>query len=177
MAKCRIQNIKPPCNYSVDGIAKIWLLDWEDFKGYRFEDNGLYSSCLVTDILRVGEFIELHAPDMVAKYSSSGSYLHTLESFVGGLDASTIANLHLGTKRHQLVVFLSNSGKYYTFGYEAGAVLSYQNQTSDGFGSLVNLNAPSKYPLFEVTAEAMVRFICPYKFNPDFENGAYCETT
>lgn len=177
MAKCRIKSIKPPCDYQVEGISKIWLLDWEDFRGYRFEGNDLYSSCLVTDILRVAEYTELAAPDMVARYSSSGNYIHNLETFVSGLDAFTIANLHLGTKRRQVVIFLSNSGKYFTFGYEAGAVLAYQNQTAEGFGSMVNLNAPSTYPLFEVTPDAMKRFTSPYKFNPDFQNGAYCETT
>lgn len=176
MAKCRITNLKPPCDYSVEGIAKVWLLDFDDFKGFRFDGNALYSNCLVTDILRVGEYVELNAPDMVAKYSSTGSYAHALESFIGTLDASTISNLHLGTKRRYVVVFLGNNGKYYTFGYEAGATLTYQNQTAEGFGSLVNLSAASRYPLFEVTPDALNRFITGSTFSPDFNNGAYCET-
>lgn len=171
----RINNIKPPCGYRVDGIAKIWLLDKDDFKGYRFDNNGLYSSCLVTDILRVGEFIELDAPDMIAKYNGTGQYLHGIESFISGLASETISNLHLGTKRRQVVVFRSNAGRYHSFGSDAGAVLTYQNQTADGLGSLVNLSAASRYPLYEVTADAMARFIQPVVFKPDFNNGAFCE--
>lgn len=174
MANCRIKNIKPPCSYSVDGIAKIWLLDWDDFKGYRFKNNELYSNCLVTDILRYADFTELSAPDMVAKYNSTGSYVHTLETFVPGLTAETLAELHLGTNRRYVVVFIANNGKYYTFGYEAGATLTYANQTSEGFGSMVTLNAPSEYPLFETTAQAIINNEIPYLFVPDFDNGAYC---
>lgn len=173
--KCRINSIKPPCGYSVEGIAKIWLLDKDDFKGYRFADNGNYSGCLVTDIIRVGDLIELDAPDMVAKYDANGLYVHVLTSFISGLKSQTISNLHLATKRPQVVVFLTNAGTYHTFGSDAGANLNYQNQTADGMGSLVNLNAPSRYPLFEVTADAMGRFIIPHTFEPDFNN-AYCET-
>lgn len=171
---CRIQNLKPPCGYSVDGIAKIWLLDHDDFKGYRFDNDGLYTSTLVTDIIREGEFIELD--NLAAKYNGTGTYAHVLESFIEGLAAETISNLHLGTKRRQVVVFLTNGGKYHTFGSDAGAVLTYQNQTTDGLGSLVNLTALSRRPLFEVTGEAMGRFLRPIVFKPDFENGAYCET-
>lgn len=173
----RISNIKPPCGYTVEGIAKIWLLDKEDFKGYRFDENGLYGSCLVTDILRVGEFIELDAPDMVARYNGSGSYLHGIESFIKGLASETISNLHLGTKRRQVVVFLTKAGRFHSFGSDAGAVLSYTNQTAESLGSLVNLSAASRYPLYEVTADAMARFVRPVLFRPDFDNGAYCETT
>ena len=176
MAKCRIKNIKPPCGYTVEGLAKIWLLDFEDFRGFRFDGNDLYSNCLVTDILRVGDFIELAAPDLVAKYSSSGSYVHNLESFVGTLDASTISNLHLATKGRYVVLFRGNNGNYYTFGYEAGAAVTYLNQTAEGFGSLVTVNAPSRFPLFEVTPDAVNRFVTAYTFNPDFDNNAYCET-
>lgn len=171
----RVANLKPPCGYTVEGLASIWLLDFEDFRGYRFDGDDLYSNCLVTDILRAANFIEVSAPDLVAKYSTSGSYIHSLETFVGTLDALTISNLHLATKRRYVVVFGGNNGKYYTFGYEAGAVVTYQNQTAEGFGALININAPSRYPLFEVTPDALERFITGGVFVPDFTNDAYCE--
>lgn len=174
---CRLKNIKPPCKYSVEGISAIYLLDHDDFKGYRFDGDENYANCLVTDILRVGEYIELEAPEMAARHNSTGNYSHVLESFINDITADTISNLHLGTKRHQIVVFRANNGKYYTFGYEAGAVLTYQNQTSEGFGHLVTLTCPSRYPLFEVTPEAFTRFVSPYRFAPDFDNNAYCEQT
>lgn len=150
---CRINSIKPPCGYVVEGIAQIWLLDFADFQGFQFD--GLYDSAVVTGILKTGNFVELDAPGMTAKYSSAGAYVHTLETFVGGLSASSISNLHLATKRRQVVAFKTNAGAYYVFGYEAGAVVNYKNQTVDGAGSLVTINAPSIYPLFVTDASIL----------------------
>lgn len=150
MAHCRISNIKPPCGYVVEGIAQIWLLDFEDFGGYRFRDNENYQNCYVSGILRQRAFIELSAPDMIAKYSSEGSYQHTVETFVSDLSAEVISNLHLATKRRYVVIFKLNSGRFFTYGYEAGAAVSYQGQTSEGQGVAVVLRAASIYPLFEV---------------------------
>lgn len=168
---CRITNLRPPCAYNADGIAKIWLLDSADFKGYRFDT--VSAGCLVTDILRVGPFIELEAPDMVAKYNFNGS--HMITSFIPSLAADIVAQLQLGTKRRQVVLFLTNAGKYHAFGSDAGAVLGYQLQTADGAGSLVSLVAASRFPLYEVTPEGANRFVQPVAFRADFENGAYCE--
>lgn len=175
MGTCRIQNIKPPCGYRVEGIARIWLLDFDDFGGYRFEGNDLYGNCFVTDILRYADFIEIDAPDMVAKYTSSGAYVHTIETFVGALSASTISNLHLATKRRQIVLFEANTGQFYTFGYEAGAKVTYANQTAEGFGSMVTITANSIYPLFEASKDVLTNNgEVAGEFNPDFNN-AYCE--
>lgn len=174
MAKCRINKIKPPCGYSVEGIARIWLLDFEDFGGYRFENNDLYSANMVTAILRSSEFTEIDAPDMVAKYSSTGAYVHSLETFVGALSAETLRNLHLGTKRRQIVLFLTNSGRYFTFGYEAGARLTYVNQTAEGLGSVVTLTASSIYPLFEASAELFNLVTPGDEWDVDFINLTYC---
>lgn len=177
MAKCRIQNIKPPCGYTVEGIDEILLLDFEDFKGYQFDGDGLYRLCLVTAVLRVGDFKELEAPDVAAKYASTlsnGIYAHTLETFIHDLSASTLSNLHLAAKRRHVPVFKGKNGKYYTFGYEAGASLGYTNQTAEVMGSLVTITCASIYPLFEMTAEALIA-INIISFDPDFNAGAYCE--
>lgn len=162
----RVKTIKPPCGYSVDGIANIWLLDYDDFSGFRFDGDETYANCLVTDILRTGDFTELDAPDMVAKYNGAGNYVHTLETFINTMNATTISNLHLGTKRRQVVIFRANNGIYYTFGYDAGAALTYVNQTGDGLGHLVTLTSPSRYPLFEVTPDALARFVSPGDYLP-----------
>lgn len=168
MANCRITNIKPPCGYVVEGIAQIWMLDFDDFGGYRFRDNENYQNCYVTDVLRTGTLIELSAPDMIAKYSSEGSYQHTVETFVNDLSAEVIANLHLATKRRYVVVFRLNSGRFFTFGYEAGAAVSYQGQTAEGQGAVVVLRAASIYPLFEL--ENFITSTRPSDFDGDFTN-------
>lgn len=177
MANCRIQNIKPPCGYTVEGIDEILLLDFEDFKGYQFDGDDLYKNCLVTAVLRVGDFKELEAPNLVAKYASNlsnGIYAHTLETFISELSSSTLSNLHLASKRRQVPVFKAKNGRYYTFGYEAGASVIYTNQTADVIGSLVTISGASIYPLFELTAAALTNLYVS-GFKVDFINGAYCE--
>lgn len=157
MGTCRIQHLVPPCGYREGGIDSIRLLDFDDFNGFEFGGTGLYDDCLVTDVLREGNFAEVDAPD-TAKYNSvlqNGVYTHTLETFVGELSAELASALHLATKRRYIVVFRSKSGRHFIFGYEAGALVSYASQTADGIGSLVTISATSIYPLFEVSGQVM----------------------
>lgn len=150
---CRIQTIKPLCAYNVEGIQRIILLDSADFIGFAFDGDGLYNNCLVTDIARSGDFAELQTPDS-AKYNSNVTGGHVLETFIGELSAFSLANLHLATKRRFIVFFQTTAGKYFTFGYRAGATLTYASQTAESLGSLVTLTADTNYPLFEVNADA-----------------------
>lgn len=176
MAKCRIQNLKPPCGYTLEGVVAVWLLDFEDFRGFRFLGDDLYNNCHVEAILRNGDFVEVAAPE-TAKYTSGLSnkiYAHVLETFVNELSDTMISNLHLATKRRHVPVFKLASGRYFTFGYETGANLSYASQTADAIGALVTITAASIYPPFEVDASALIgdnNF--NIEFKPDF-TGAYC---
>lgn len=171
----RISTILPPCGYVIEGVASIQLLDWEDFRAFAFFNSDLYANCKVIGINRVASFTSLPAAN--AKYSSSQSgklEIHTLETFVSELSAESLANLTLAKKRRYVPVFQLNNGKYYTYGYEAGASVSYTNQSSDAIGSMVAISAASIYPLFEVTAEALTSYYGA-EFVPDFINGAFCE--
>lgn len=177
MGNCRIQNIKPPCGYRVEGIDLIRLLDFDDFDGFKFDGDDLYNNCLVTAVLRSGDFVEVDTPE-TAKYTSSlqnGIYSHSLETFIGDLSAELEATLHLATKRWYIVLFRAKNGRYFAFAYEAGANVSYANQTSEGIGSLVTITATSIYPLFEVSEVAFNSETYSSEFMPDFDNGAYCE--
>ncbi|MCC8089104.1 MAG: hypothetical protein LIO79_07565 [Rikenellaceae bacterium] len=177
MGNCRIQNIKPPCGYRVEGIDLIRLLDFDDFDGFKFDGDDLYNNCLVMAVLRSGDFVEVDSPD-TAKYTSSlqnGIYTHTLETFIGDLSAELEATLHLATKRRYIVLFHAKNGRYFAFAYEAGATVTYANQTAEGIGSLVTITATSIYPLFEATEEAVTQNIVNVEFIPDFDYGAYCE--
>lgn len=168
----------PPCGYRVEGINAIRLLDFDDFDGFKFEGDDLYSNCLVTAVLRSGDIVEVDTPD-TAKYSSSlqnGTYTHTIETFIGDLSAELEAALHLATKRRYVVFFRAKNGHYYAFAYEAGATVSYANQTAEGVGSLVTITAASIYPLFEMVESALVNNNFSIEFLPDFNSGAYCET-
>lgn len=148
MAKCRIQNLKPRCGYQIEGITDIRLLDFEDFEGFVFRNDDLYSKCYVAAILHKGHYVNLDTPE-TAKYTTTGGYTHTLETFIGDLSAELLEQLHLATKRRYIVTFRGGNGRYFVFGYEAGAKLSYVNQTAEGLGTVVTISANSIYPLFE----------------------------
>lgn len=177
MAKCRIQNLKPPCDYGLAGLTSIQLLDREDFAGFRFDGDDLYSNCLVTALYRSADLVDVAAPDNGARYTSSLQnkiYTHTLETFIADLSAPVIADAHLSTKRRYVPVFGLPTGKFFTFGYDAGARVSFSGQTSDAIGVLLTITANSIYPLFEVAADALaVEY--GIEFVPDFGGSAYCE--
>lgn len=178
MGNCRIQNIAPLCGYRVEGLDLIRLLDFDDFDGFKFDGDDLYNNCLVTAVLRSGDFVEVDTPE-TAKYTSSlqnGIYTHTLETFIGDLSAELEATLHLATKRRYIALFRTRNGRRHAFAYEAGASVSYANQTAEGVGSLVTITATSIYPLFEVSKEAFSSETFSSEFIPDFDNGAYCDT-
>jgi len=144
--------MKPPCDYIIDGIASIWALDYGYFKLFRFEGDGLYDNCIITAIKRTDDFIEIASPE-TANYTSTlqnGIYNHTLETFIADLSGESISNLHLATKKRFIPIYKTHSGRYFCFGYEAGASFIYAAQTSEGLGSMVTMSASSVYPLFEV---------------------------
>lgn len=153
---CRLKNIIPVCEYNVDGIDEIKLLDFADFQAFAFQDDGLYDAGTVTGIYASGDLVKFPAGDG-SKYtgdSKGGLNVHTLETFVPGLTGETLAALNLADKRRQIPIFKTRAGRWYTFGSEAGAVVTYTSQTAEIVGSLVTFQAASIYPLFEVTAAA-----------------------
>lgn len=176
MANCRITNLKPPCGYNAEGITAILLLDAEDFTDFLFDDNGTYGTALVSGILRSGDFIEVDAPQLVARYTSTGLYVHTLETFILELSAPMLAQLHLATKRRYIVVFRTTEGRYFSFGYGTGATVRYAAQTADNVGAAVTITASNAYPLFEVNPDAVTDGPPAQRFRwvPMFDIGATC---
>lgn len=152
----RIKSILPVCEYNVEGVSEVRLIDFADFQGFGFLDDNLYDVCIVDQINASGTLKTLPAGDG-SKYtgdSKSGLYSHTLDTFAPGLTGFNLATLNLATKRRQVVLFKTRAGRWYTFGYEAGATVNYTNQTADALGNLITITALSIYPLFEVLPEA-----------------------
>lgn len=153
----RILQLKPPCAYNLEGIESAFILDFEDFGGYRFVDDKTYDTGLVSAIIRTRDFVELPAPEG-AKYSSSVSgriHTHTLETFIPDLTADITSQLNLGLRRRYVVLFRLRNGRYFTFGLDSGATLTHANQTEGAVGAAVNLTARSIYPLFEAKETAL----------------------
>ena len=178
MANCRIQNLTPVCGYTGDGAVSVRLLDLEDFAGYVFENNGPFDSCFVEILLRTAPFVVLDTRNELGQYSgpyTAGVYTHTLEVFIPDITADLIAELHLATKRPQLVVFETAAGRFFAFGSDGGANLTYTALTEGGAGVLVTLSAMSKLPLFGVAAETLGAIVHPSYYVPYFDDFAVCE--
>lgn len=147
--------------YQSEGLDEIRLLDFDDFGGFTFTGDGPSTTGFITGMRRDGKLIDVNAPE-TAKYSSSsqkGVYTHTVETFIPDLTGDMLAALDLATRRRYLVIFRAKNMRYFTFGREAGATLTYVNQTEGGLGSLVTLTAQSVHPLFEIDKEALKLWI------------------
>lgn len=158
MAVCKITNIAPMCAYNLEGIDSILLLDTDDFVGFRFEDDDLYNACIVEEVIRTGDFVSIPVSSS-AKYSSTEQanvYSHSMETFLEGLSGAVMRKLFLASKRRRYIVFFqTKDGKYFTFGYDSGASVTFSAQTAEAVGTMLTIGGASSYPLFEVTTEAM----------------------
>lgn len=178
MANCRIQNLTPTCGYNGDGVVAVMLLDFEDFISFTFEGYASYASCYVEKIIHNGLFISIDLPDFPAQYTgslSAGVYGHSLQGFIAELSAPIIADLHLATKRPQLVVFKTRNGRYFTYGHDNGAKASYSVQTADNTGAALTFTASSQFPLFEVSPQAFEMEGHPATYIVQFDETALCE--
>lgn len=146
--------------YNLGGISHIWLLNIDDFVGYRFKDDGLYDSCYVEAIDKSNIFFELGCvPETNFKESlTNGMYKQELNTFVRTLNNNLIAWLRYAMSGKFVVVVRTMDGKYFVFGSDGGARLSYSGQTGqagDTNGITLKLEKTSIYPLFEVNETAI----------------------
>lgn len=175
MAKCRISNLIPPCDYNVQGVVGLQIMDFEDFEGYEFAGDATEDVAMVSALYGVAP---VGVPvSSSTRYSSvqgpNRTYTHTVETFVPALSADISAALNLARRRKYVVVFTTANGQRFTYGYEAGAALSYTNQTAEATGAVVSLVANSIHPLFEIEAGANIE--APrIAFDVDFDFGAFC---
>lgn len=143
--------MKPKCGYNVPGIERINLLDFDDYRRVEFDGDTLYNKGIISAIHYSGEAVEIEVTE-TSKYTSTlqnGVYNHKIETFINELSGHLLADLHLATKRRYFVLFKANNGRYFAFGYEAGATVIYTAQTEGGIGAMVTISADSIYPLFE----------------------------
>lgn len=154
---CRLKNILPVCEYNVDGIDEIKVLDFADFQAFGFQAGALYDSGKVTQVYASGPPATLPAGEGT-KYTGdnkAGIYVHTLETFIHSSTGEILAALNLATRRRLIPFYRTRAGRWYTFGYEAGAAPTFTGQTAEVVGNLVTITAASIYPLFEVDPAAL----------------------
>lgn len=176
MGKCKITSLSKACAYNGDGVVELILLDFDDLIGLQF--SGPSSGCLVSHILRADSFTSVDLRDNPGQYTGQmvgGLFQHNMEMFIADLGADILADLHLASENPQTVVFRTANGKYFIYGHEQGASVSYSLQTADGAGALVTIRHSSSGPLLEVTAQALEPSGHPFEYTPLWTTGATCQ--
>lgn len=152
--------------YNLGGISNIWLLNIDDFTAYLFRDDSLYNSGYVEDVYRSAPFFDLGCVNEASLKESFGNaiYKQELNTFVRTLNEDTLSWFQHAMYGRYLVIFRTMNDRYFTFGSDGGAKLSYSGQTGqtgETSGIAIKLEKNSIYPMFEVHADAIkTKILC-----------------
>jgi hypothetical protein len=170
-------DMKPASGYNVGGVSRIWLSDIEDFASYQFEENDSGCRRMVTSVSASSPFIELGimAEANFTEDCVDNIFRQKLSAFIEPLSAEMSAKLLIATGNKYLVLFRSPQGKFFTFGSDGGASLSFTQQTGAGnesSGYAVTIVKNSIYPLFE--SLDICEPLIPYTYRPVFSANVFC---
>lgn len=156
MSKSIITGINQNWGYNTGGISNIFLLDAHSFVSYRFKDDKLFDECFVESI-RISDYnyIEVETIES-SKFQESfdnGIYKQQLTTFVRALSSSKTANLLAANRNKYVILFKTYENKYFTFGSDGGASVSFSQISgeiggSSGYNLAIDKN--SVYPLFQI---------------------------
>lgn len=159
---CKLtQNIKHNCEYNPGGIIDVFLLDVNDFYHYQFENDGLYNSCYVEDIIKQGvAFIKLDVVSASAftERQEGGVYKQELQTFVRSLNSAKTSQLLLTKANKYIVAYRTHDDKAFSFGMDGGASLVFTQQSGqvgDASGYQIIISKSSIYPQFEIDGDIL----------------------
>ncbi|NDW19796.1 hypothetical protein D0T53_12890 [Dysgonomonas sp. 216] len=163
--------------YNTGGISRIWLLDIQDFNSYKFRDDKLYNEAFVESIIAKSAFTEIEAIEecYFSETLSGNIYKQEINSFIGILNYSTLAQFLETGSRKYLIVFETRQGGYFVFGSDGGATIGFDQQTGRSgeiAGYNVKITKDSSYPLFELKSLNNIQIAYTYK--PHF-SGEFCQ--
>ncbi|PXV69243.1 hypothetical protein CLV62_101512 [Dysgonomonas alginatilytica] len=146
--------------YNLGGISHIWLLNIDDFIAYQFRDDSLYNSGYVDAVYKSAPFFDLGCVDEtnLKETFGNGVYKQELSTFVHTLNEDTLNWVQHAMHGKYLIIFRTISDRYFTFGSDGGAKLSYSGQTGQTGeinGVTIKLEKNSIYPIFEVHSNAV----------------------
>lgn len=156
MNKNIITGIDRNMGYNTGGISNIFLLDIRSFLAYRFTDDMLFNECFVESI-RISDYnyIEVETIEQ-SKFQESldnGIYKQQLTTFVRKLGASKTSNLLVANASKYLILFKTYENKYFSFGSDGGASVSFSQISGEIGGSSgynLTIEKNSIYPLFQI---------------------------
>lgn len=156
MNKNMITGIEQNAEYSTGGISNIFLLDIRCFIAYRFKNDKLFDECFIESI-RISDYNYIEVDSIESsKFQESidnGIYRQQLITFVRKLGALKTSNLLIAKSNKYLVLFKTYENKYFCFGSDGGASVSFSQVSGEIGGSSgynLTISKNSVYPLFEI---------------------------
>lgn len=156
MNKNIITGIEKHTGYNTGGISNIFLLDIRSFIAYRFQDDMLFDECFVESV-RVSDYnyieVETIEASKFQELIDNGIYKQQLTSFVRKLGANKTSNLLMTKANKYLVLFKTYENKYFCFGSDGGATVSFSQisgETGGSSGYNLTISKSSVYPLFQI---------------------------
>lgn len=161
MAYKLTKGINSLTEYNLGGISHIWLLNIDDFITYKFKDDDLYSSSYVDAIYKEDLFLKLGSIEEsnFKESLTNGIYKQEISTYIRTLRSDILNRLNYAIHGKYLVVVRTMHNKYFTFGSDGGATLSYSGQASRQLGEpngvMIKLEKNSIYPMFEAHPDAI----------------------
>lgn len=156
MNKNIITGIEKHTGYNTGGISNIFLLDIRSFIAYRFTDDMLFNECFVESV-RISDYnymeVETIESSKFQESMDNGIYKQQLTTFVRKLGAAKTSNLLKTNTTKYLVMFKTYENKYFCFGSDGGATVSFSQISGEIGGSSgynLTINKSSVYPLFQI---------------------------
>lgn len=156
MNKNIITGIEKHTGYNTGGISNIFLLDIRSFIAYRFTDDMLFDECFVESV-RISDYnymeVETIKSSKFQESMDNGIYKQQLTTFVRKLGAAKTSNLLKTNTTKYLVMFKTYENKYFCFGSDGGATVSFSQISGEIGGSSgynLTINKSSVYPLFQI---------------------------
>lgn len=156
MNKNIITGIDRYTGYNTGGISHIFLLDIRSFLAYRFTNDMLFDECFVESV-RISDYnyinVETIEQSKFQESNDNGIYRQQLTTFVRKLGASKTSNLLLANASKYLVLFKTYENKYFCFGSDGGAKVSFSQISGEIGGSSgynLTIDKSSIYPLFQI---------------------------
>lgn len=156
MNKNIITGIEKHTGYNTGGISNIFLLNIRSFIAYRFTDDMLFDECFVESV-RISDYnymeVETIESSKFQESIDNGIYKQQLTTFVRKLGATKTSNLLKTNATKYLVMFKTYENKYFCFGSDGGATVSFSQISGEIGGSSgynLTINKSSVYPLFQI---------------------------
>lgn len=156
MNKNIITGIEKHTGYNTGGISNIFLLDIRSFIAYRFTNDMLFDECFVESV-RISDYnymeVETIESSKFQESMDNGIYKQQLTTFVRKLGAAKTSNLLKTNTKKYLVMFKTYENKYFCFGSDGGATVSFSQISGEIGGSSgynLTINKSSVYPLFQI---------------------------